>query len=117
MRLSKEEVCLLGRYQANFEICLLDLSNACRVFRKRLLKLPFQQLFLDSLLQATANPRIVNRKLLCIPSTSASIERFFSNCGVICATRRGNMSHYMIIKRSLLKVDLHLLEKNTNKDK
>ena len=48
--------------------------------------------------------------MLNIPSSSASIERFFSICGVICTQRRGNMDPDTIIKRSMLKVNVTLLE-------
>lgn len=50
------------------------------------------------------------RKLLCILSSSACIERFFSICGVICTNRRGNMNPNMIRSRSLIKVNLDLIE-------
>ena len=53
------------------------------------------------------------RKILNIAASSASIERFFSICGVVCTQRRGNMSPDMIIKRSMLKVNLQLLEEST----
>ena len=57
----------------------------------------------------------VARQLLNIPSSGACIERFFSICGVICTQRRGNMSTDMIIKRSMLKVNLDILTEFTNK--
>ena len=57
----------------------------------------------------------VARQLLNIPSSSASIERFFSICGVICTQRRGNMSADMIITRSMLKVNLNLLTEHSSK--
>ena len=57
-------------------------------------------------------PHLCNlaRKLLCILSSSACIERYFSICGVTCSNRRGNIKPEMIRKRSLLKVNLGLIE-------
>ena len=50
------------------------------------------------------------RKLLCILSSSACIERFFSICGVICTNMRGNMSPDMVRKRSIIKLNLDLID-------
>lgn len=49
--------------------------------------------------------------LLNVPASSANIERFFSIAGVICKSRAANMSDELIIERSLLKVNLKLLDK------
>lgn len=61
------------------------------------------------------NLSIVARQLLNIPASSAFIERFFSICGVVCTQRRGRMDEDMIIKRSMLKVNLDLLTSFTEK--
>ena len=47
--------------------------------------------------------------LLNIPSSSHFIERFFSICGVVCGKRSLSMKDDLIIDRSILKSNLHLL--------
>jgi hypothetical protein len=48
--------------------------------------------------------------LLTIQSSSAFIERFFSVCGVVCKPRASNMKDDLIIKRSMLKVNIKILD-------
>lgn len=50
-----------------------------------------------------------------IPSSSAYIERFYSICGNVCKQRSGNMSSQTIINRSILKANIEILEKLTEK--
>ena len=45
-----------------------------------------------------------------IQSTSAFIERFFSVCGDVCKPRASNMKDDLIIKRSMLKVNIKILD-------
>jgi hypothetical protein len=47
--------------------------------------------------------------LLNITSTSAFIERFFSISGIVCDSRRLNMTEDLIIMRSLMKANIHIL--------
>lgn len=49
-------------------------------------------------------------RLLSIPATSAHIERFFSVTGIINSKRSTNISDELLIKRSMLKANLKLLE-------
>ncbi len=49
-------------------------------------------------------------KTLCLPASSAYIERFFSICGVVCKNRAMNMKDELIIIRCLLKSNLKWLE-------
>ncbi|CAF0945758.1 unnamed protein product, partial [Brachionus calyciflorus] len=55
------------------------------------------------------------KKLACLlhnmPSSSAFIERFYSICGGVCKKNSGNMAPNTIIKRSVLKANINLLEK------
>jgi hypothetical protein len=49
--------------------------------------------------------------ILCnIQSSSAFIERFFSICGVVCKKRAANMNNKLIIMRSVMKTNIHILE-------
>ena len=47
--------------------------------------------------------------LLNVQASSALIERFFSICGVVCSRRATNMKPDLIIKRSMLKSNIHIL--------
>ena len=47
--------------------------------------------------------------LLNIQSSSAFVERFFSICGIICKKRASNMKNELIIMRSMMKANFHLL--------
>jgi tRNA/tmRNA/rRNA uracil-C5-methylase (TrmA/RlmC/RlmD family) len=47
--------------------------------------------------------------LLNVQASSAFIERFFSICGVVCSRRATNMKPDLIIKRSMLKSNIHIL--------
>ena len=47
--------------------------------------------------------------LLNIPSSSSFIERFFSISGIVCDSRRLNMTDELVIIRSLLKANMTLL--------
>ena len=47
--------------------------------------------------------------LLNIQSSSAFIERFFSICGVVCTRRATNMKADLLIKRSMMKSNMHIL--------
>jgi len=47
--------------------------------------------------------------LLNIQSSSAFVERFFSICGIICKKRASNMKNKLIIMRSMMKANFHLL--------
>ena len=47
--------------------------------------------------------------LLNIQSSSAFIERFFSICGVFCTRRATNMKADLLIKRSMMKSNMHIL--------
>lgn len=47
--------------------------------------------------------------LINVPASSAFIERFFSICGVICKDRAGNSDDDLIITRSLLQVNIEIL--------
>jgi hypothetical protein len=49
-------------------------------------------------------------KLLNVPASSANIERFFSIAGVVSKPRTGNMKNDLLIQRSLLKVNLQILD-------
>lgn len=49
--------------------------------------------------------------LLNIPPSSAHIERYFSICGVICDQRSTNIKDELIIARSLLKVNIEIIDK------
>jgi hypothetical protein len=53
--------------------------------------------------------------LLNIQSSSAFIERFFSICGVVCTRRATNMEADLIIKRSMLKSNIDILDHLNNK--
>ena len=53
--------------------------------------------------------------LLNIQSSSAFIERFFSICGVVCTRRATNMKADLIIKRSMLKSNIDILDHLNNK--
>jgi hypothetical protein len=55
--------------------------------------------------------------LLNIPSSSAYIERFFSICGFVCDTRRGNMSTSLTIKRCLLSANIDILNELAHEEK
>ena len=48
--------------------------------------------------------------LLNIPATSSLIERFFSISGIVCDIRRLNMTDDLIIMRSLMKANMHILK-------
>ena len=48
--------------------------------------------------------------LLNIPASSAFIERFYSICGNVCKPRAGNMTPKLIIERSFLKSNIHILD-------
>jgi len=49
--------------------------------------------------------------ILCsIQSSSALIERFFSIYGVVCKKRSANMKNKLIIVRSTLKANIHILD-------
>jgi hypothetical protein len=48
--------------------------------------------------------------LLNTPSSSAFVERFFNLCGVVCKQRAGSMSAELLETRSMLKVNMGLLE-------
>jgi hypothetical protein len=48
--------------------------------------------------------------LLNIPATSSFIERFFSISGIVCDIRRLNMTDDLIIMRSLMKANMHILK-------
>ena len=48
--------------------------------------------------------------LLTIQSSSAFIERFYSICGVVCKPKASNMKDDLIIKRSMLKVNMKILD-------
>ena len=49
--------------------------------------------------------------ILCnIQSSSAFIERFLSICGVVCKKRATNMNNKLIIMRSVMKANIHILE-------
>ena len=47
--------------------------------------------------------------LLNISSSGAIIERFFSISGVVCDLKRSNMTEDLIIMRSMLKTNMHVL--------
>ena len=47
--------------------------------------------------------------LLNVQSSSAFIERFFSICGVVCTRRATNMKADLLIKRSMLKANMTIL--------
>ena len=53
--------------------------------------------------------------LLNIQSSSAFIERFFSICGVVCTRRATNIKADLIIKRSMLKSNIDILDHLNNK--
>jgi hypothetical protein len=49
--------------------------------------------------------------ILCnIQSSAAFIERFFSICGVVCKKRAANMKNKLIIMRSIMKANIHILD-------
>lgn len=52
--------------------------------------------------------------LLCIPASSAFIERFFSISGAVCKVRAGNTAPDLICTRSFLKSNLFLLRESMN---
>lgn len=66
--------------------------------------------------KATTYPNLSKAALILynIPASSAFIERFFSICGITCRRNSGNMSASMIIKRSMLKANLNLLDIDFN---
>ncbi len=55
--------------------------------------------------------------LLNIQSSSAFIERFFSICGVVCTRRATNMKADLLIKRSMMKTNMHILTHLNNVEK
>lgn len=48
--------------------------------------------------------------LLNISASSAFVERFFSIAGIICKKNSGNMNEDLIIKRSMLKANIEILD-------
>ena len=55
--------------------------------------------------------------LLNVQLSSAFIERFFSVCGVVCTRRATNMKPDLIVKRSFLKSNMHILAHLNNQKK
>jgi hypothetical protein len=53
--------------------------------------------------------------ILNIQSSSSFVERFFSICGVVCKKRATNMKNKLIIMRSMMKANFHLLNILNNK--
>ena len=50
-------------------------------------------------------------RLICIPISSADVERFFSVSGYVCSGRAVNVNEDTLIARSLLKANLKIIEK------
>ena len=49
-----------------------------------------------------------------IPATSAFIERYFSFAGIVCKKNAGSMSDSLMISRSMLKANMHILNEMNN---
>lgn len=52
----------------------------------------------------------LSSNLLNVPASSASIERFFSICGIVCDQRSNNSKDDLVIKRCLLKSNIEILD-------